>query len=98
VSGVPVRVCARCGHGVFPERSLCPRCGAGEWALREIARGRVEEETTVLRAPVPLDGPVRLALVRLADGPLVIARLERDAARGDEVEVTYQDGVPIVRI
>ena len=78
-----IQRCERCGTNAFPDRLWCPGCRAGE--LRHIAAGpgRVEEETTLRRAPEP----VRLGTVRLDAGPLVIARLSRLARTGTQVHL-----------
>ena len=51
--------------------------------------GRVEEETTLLRPPstAPADEPVRLGTVRLASGPLIIARLATGVGPGTRVRL-----------
>lgn len=65
--------CTACGVHLFPERLRCPRCGAWEFEAVAAGPGRVEERTTLRR------GGVRLGSVRLASGPVVIARLGEDA-------------------
>jgi uncharacterized OB-fold protein len=51
--------------------------------------GRVEEETTLRRAPAgAVDGdPVRLGTVRLDSGPLVIVRLAAEVGAGTKVRL-----------
>ena len=90
-------VCARCGYAAFPERLLCPRCGARWWQSREAREGIVEATTALRRAPGrDHDPPVALALVRLAEGPLVVVRLEREAGRGEAVALSLDSsGAPI---
>jgi uncharacterized OB-fold protein len=65
--------CAGCGLHVFPERLRCFRCGAREFQAVAAGPGRVEERTALRRRGV------RLGSVRLASGPVVIARLGEDA-------------------
>jgi hypothetical protein len=70
---------------MFPDRLWCPGCGGGELRHGPAGTGRVEQETG-LRRP-PQDEPVRLGTVRLDSGPLVIARLSRDARAGMQVRL-----------
>ena len=55
----------------------------------------MEETTIVRRAPGGLRRPVLLGSVRLAAGPLVIARLEEGAETGARVRVWMDGGVPV---
>lgn len=96
--GVPVSVCAACGHMVFPARLLCPRCGGGEWENRELVEAVVEDATVVRRAPGgPPPAPVLLGTVRLEGGLLVVARFEPGVEEGASVRLEYRDGVPVAR-
>ena len=90
-------VCAACGYAAFPERLLCPRCGGRRWQPREARAASVELTTTLRRGPGrDYDPPVALALVRLADGPLVVARLARAAGSGDAVDLSLDpSGAPV---
>jgi uncharacterized OB-fold protein len=98
VSGVPVSMCSACGLAVFPARLRCPRCGGSEWATTEVVEGVVEDATAVRRAPGgPLPAPVQVGAVRVAGGPLVLARLEPGTAAGASVRLEYRDGVPVAR-
>jgi uncharacterized protein len=94
--GLPVAVCSRCGHAVFPERLLCPTCGGADWRTKEIRRGVVEESTLVRRAPGgPLPERAALGTVQLDGGPVVVARLEPSLRPGASVRLEYRDGVPV---
>jgi uncharacterized protein len=98
VSGLPVSICSACGHAVFPARLLCPRCGGSGWTSKEVVEGAVEDATVVRRAPGgPLPAPVQLGAVRVADGPVVLARLEPGTAAGVSVLLEYRDGIPVAR-
>jgi uncharacterized OB-fold protein len=57
--------CRSCGKVVFPPRSLCPRCGASDWAERLAEQGVVEAVTW--------RGERQLVSVRTAAGPVVTA-------------------------
>ncbi|MCW3016268.1 MAG: hypothetical protein JWO02_3360 [Solirubrobacterales bacterium] len=87
-AGFQIAACARCAHAVWPPRSLCPVCGSPDWTTVGAADG-VAEERTETTAP---DGTaVCLASVRLAAGPVVIARVT-DAAPGDPVHLALEAG------
>jgi uncharacterized protein len=96
VSGVPVSVCSACGHGVFPARLLCSRCGAAEWESREVEEGVVEDATLVRRAPGgELAVAVPLGTVRVEGGVRVLARIDLGLVPGASVRLEYRDGIPI---
>jgi uncharacterized OB-fold protein len=82
-------VCGRCGRAVFPQRLLCPDCGACVW-------GETEVETGVIEA-IADRGDVRLATVRTALGPLAIVRVEGDPQEGGEVSLDEDGEVPVAR-
>jgi hypothetical protein len=90
LNGLPIPVCTRCGHAVFPARALCPRCGARDWRVEPAATG-VVEETTTRRA----GGSV--ASVRTELGPVVVARSPDDAPPGAVVALSLDGGAPVVR-
>jgi uncharacterized protein len=93
-----VAVCSTCGQRVFPERLLCPRCGANDWRSEEVSEGVVEETTLLRRAPGgPPAEPVPLGTVRLEGGVLVVARLEATMRPGASVRLEYRDGVPVAQ-
>ena len=80
-------VCNACGRAVFPERLLCPQCGAREWRREPVASGVLEAAAE--------RGEVRVGAVRTPLGPLAIARLVSDAKPGDEVPLSADDEVPV---
>ncbi len=84
-----IQSCERCGTNAFPDRLWCPGCGAAELRHAPAGPGNVEQETGLRRPPpkAPQDEPVRLGTVRLQAGPLVIARLSRDARAGAHVRL-----------
>jgi hypothetical protein len=79
-----VQACGACGHLRWPPRPVCPRCGATGFEARAAGRGVVEEVTRV--------GEVVLASVRVEAGPVVIARLTRDAVAGVPVALRWSGG------
>ncbi len=71
-------VCDRCGRKSFPPRELCPECHAPTPCRYQFSgRGEVYSYSTVFQGP---DGfadstPYIVALVKLDEGPLVVAQL-----------------------
>ncbi len=90
-----IQKCRSCEQHQFYPRALCASCGAGEldW-VRAAGRGRVESYT-VVRLPVSKayapEVPFVIALVRLEEGPVMMASLV-DAEVG-EVAVGMEVGV-----
>ena len=85
-----------CGHRAFPVRLLCPSCGGGDSRREWVETGTVEEVTLLRRsAGRAYDEPIRLGCVRLADGPRVVARLERGLQPGSAARVDLKDGAPL---
>jgi uncharacterized OB-fold protein len=70
--------CAGCGEITFPPRDVCPRCGSTEIQPRRLSgRGEIYSYSTVFHGPNGFAEyvPYLVALVRLAEGPLVAAQL-----------------------
>jgi uncharacterized OB-fold protein len=71
-------VCEACGAAHLYPRARCPRCG-GACAWKEASgRAALASWSVVHRAPSPefgADVPYVVALVRLAEGPQMMARL-----------------------
>jgi len=88
--------CVSCAAYQHPPRAVCINCSATE-QLQQVdlsGRGRVDTFTVVHRSPRPeLDVPYTIARVRLAEGPIVLTRLEGATAWaiGDAVEVAWAD-------
>jgi uncharacterized OB-fold protein len=91
VSAFRVQVCDRCGHAVFPARTLCPRCGSREWHEEEAAGGVAQQVTT------HRDGG-RIASVASERGPIVIARAGEGVAAGSSVALELDGGAPVARL
>jgi uncharacterized OB-fold protein len=85
---VEVPVCGACGHAVFPPRALCPLCAAAEWNIELAETGTIEELTE-------RDALV-IAAVRLALGPVMIARADPGMQPGDAGVVRLEAGAVIV--
>jgi uncharacterized protein len=85
-------VCPHCDAKIFPPRDVCPYCG-GE-ARNEYAfsgRGEVYSYTVLYDAPAGYEAniPYTVALVKLAEGPMITAQLT------DLGETPVQIGMPV---
>ncbi|GGO66611.1 Zn-ribbon domain-containing OB-fold protein [Nonomuraea cavernae] len=92
-----VQTCVRCAGAQHPPRALCVHCGhdALGWSGSS-GLGVVDSFTVVHRAPRPeLEVPYVIARVRLAEGVILLTRLEgRDPgawAIDDPVRATWVD-------
>ena len=88
---LPIPVCAACGEATFPGLFLCPSCAATTWRYEPVEHGVLEGSAVNAR-----DG-VHVGLVRVALGPLVVARVEGAAQAGDEVALDADGLVPVAR-
>lgn len=95
-----VQSCTDCGAVQHPPKALCTGCGSMEHLTQVAASGSgtVDSFTVVHRAPRPgLAAPYTVARVRLAEGPVVLSRLEPAVPGesgwviGDAVEVDWVD-------
>jgi hypothetical protein len=92
-----IQRCAACGHHQHYPRNICTACGAlGPAFVPSEGRGTVYSHTTVHRAPHPaFTPPYVVALVRLAEGPVLLTNLtgvEPDAVRCDmPVRLVWED-------
>jgi hypothetical protein len=71
-------VCEACGSRLFPPRDVCPACAApAKTPYTFSGRGEVYSYATVYHAPAGFEefAPYVVALVRLAEGPLIAAQL-----------------------
>ena len=71
-------VCPQCGAKLFPPRDVCPECaGPAKEPFSFSGRGEVYSFSTVYQPPEGYEtyAPYTVALVRLAEGPLVTAQL-----------------------
>ncbi|MGH2874344.1 MAG: Zn-ribbon domain-containing OB-fold protein [Solirubrobacteraceae bacterium] len=85
--------CEACGAGLFPERLRCARCGGLRLVAAAAGPGAVEQETVLPRSPDRQQpGPIRLGSVRLAAGPVVIARLGEGVRAGAGVRLSRDAG------
>ena len=85
-------VCPHCDAKLFPPRDICTECGQDaktEYAFS--GRGEVYSYTTIYDAPAGYEAsvPYTVALVKLAEGPVITAQLTDLGA--DEVKI----GMPV---
>ncbi|HZW03199.1 MAG TPA: Zn-ribbon domain-containing OB-fold protein [Anaerolineaceae bacterium] len=91
--GLVGEVCPHCEAKIFPPRDVCPECGGEAKTQYQFSgRGEVYSFTTMQDAPIGFDdqAPYTVALVKLAEGPMVTAQLT-DLGEGDKVEI----GMPV---
>jgi hypothetical protein len=85
-------VCPHCDQKIFPPRDVCPTCSAeAKQPFQFSGRGEVYSHTVVHKPPEGYEeaAPYTVALVKLAEGPLLTAQLT-DVAN-NEVEI----GMPV---
>jgi scaffold protein (connect acetoacetyl-CoA thiolase and HMG-CoA synthase) len=71
-------VCNECGNTIFPPRDVCPFCAEQKQSWTNLSgRGEVYSYTTMYSAPTAFEEytPYTVALVRLAEGPLITGQL-----------------------
>ena len=76
--GLVGEVCEHCDAKVFPPRDICPTCGEEAKTLYTFSGiGEVYSYTTVFDPPAGFEenAPFTVAMVKLAEGPLVTAQL-----------------------
>jgi uncharacterized OB-fold protein len=87
-----IQRCDRCGTALFPDRLRCPGCGECSFTRIPAGPGVVEQQTT-LRHASGIEDEIRLGSVRLAAGPVAIARLDDRTPAGAVVQlVVDSDG------
>ncbi len=87
-------VCPNCGEKIFPPRDVCPACDKeAKTPYTFSGKGEVYSYSTIYSAPEGFEkyAPYTVALVRLAEGPMVTAQLTdvdaRDVKVGMPVEM-----------
>jgi uncharacterized OB-fold protein len=71
-------VCPHCDAKIFPPRDICPECGKdAKTTFAFSGRGEVYSYTTIYDAPAGFEAnaPYTVALVKLAEGPIITAQL-----------------------
>jgi uncharacterized OB-fold protein len=93
--GLSVHRCKGCEAIFFPQRFLCPECGADRWTEEEAFEGVVEETTLVLHARGRPDWTPRpIGTVRLAGELSIVAGLEQEFPEGTRVKLFTKNGAP----
>jgi hypothetical protein len=78
-------VCLACGETIFPPRDVCPHCAEQKQAWTHLSgQGEVYSFSTMYSAPAGFEeyAPYTMALVKLAEGPMITAQLT-DVDAGD---------------
>jgi len=78
-------VCVECKKTIFPPRDVCPHCAQQKQTWTTLSgRGEIYSYTTMHNAPAGFEeyAPYTVALVKLAEGPMVTAQLT-DVDAGD---------------
>ncbi|MEB4209777.1 Zn-ribbon domain-containing OB-fold protein [Mycobacterium sp. 94-17] len=91
-----LRCCGECGRIQHPPTPLCPKCGCGQWRLRESAGTGTVLSWIVSKGPDATDDDGRIvAVIDLPEGVRIVSNLvEIDAAEvavGLDVQVTFAD-------
>mgnify|MGYP003572146225 FL=1 len=76
--GLVGEVCPHCDEKIFPPRDVCPECGGeAKTEFNFSGRGEVYSYTKVFDAPAGYEdvAPYMVAMVKLAEGPMVTAQL-----------------------
>jgi len=70
--------CPVCGVAIFPPRDVCPDCSAEAKTPYQLSgKGTIYSYTVLTEAPAGFEeqAPYVLALIKLAEGPLITAQL-----------------------
>ncbi|MCC7355451.1 MAG: Zn-ribbon domain-containing OB-fold protein [Anaerolineae bacterium] len=88
-------ICEECGTKIFPPRDVCPECvKPARTPYTFSGKGEVYSYTTLYDAPAGFQqfAPYTVALVKLAEGPLITAQLTdvdpEEVSIGMPVEMT----------
>lgn len=74
--GLVGEVCPHCDAKIFPPRDVCPNCaGESKTPFKFSGKGEVYSFTKVYDAPEGFVGPYIVALIRLAEGPMISAQI-----------------------
>jgi uncharacterized OB-fold protein len=71
-------VCPHCDAKIFPPRDVCPACGGeAKTSFQFSGKGEVYSYSTIYEAPggYEANAPYTVALVKLAEGPVITAQL-----------------------
>jgi uncharacterized OB-fold protein len=91
--GLVGEVCPHCEAKIFPPRDVCPECGEeAKTPFQFSGKGEVYSYTTMMSGPTGFDeyAPYVVALIRLAEGPMLTAQLT-DLDSAQDVQI----GMPV---
>jgi hypothetical protein len=81
-------VCEHCGNKIFPPRDICPQCEApAKTPYTFSGKGTVYSYTTIYHPPDGFEefAPYNVALIKLAEGPMLTAQLTDVEAEDIEI-------------
>lgn len=87
-------VCPHCDTKIFPPRDICPSCGdEAKEPFTFSGKGEIYSSTVIYEAPSGYERnvPYQVALVKLAEGPMVTAQLTDLPDPTESVEI----GTPV---
>jgi uncharacterized OB-fold protein len=84
-----ISVCDDCGKALFPPRLLCPRCGSPAFHEAPVHEGTLED--------LGDRGGVVVGMVRVSQGPILIARVLGQPRRGQVVSLDRDGDIPVAR-
>lgn len=92
--GIRLYKCRDCHHVFYFEREFCPSCGAEEPSpFLSNGVGVIEAKSIVRRAPdeaLRAHAPYAIAMIRLDEGPLIMAQAELSGEVGDMVTSSFK--------
>lgn len=88
-----VQRCRSCGHAQLYPRSSCTSCYGTDLTWQPASgRGVIYSHTMVHRAPHPaFTPPYVVALIRLEEGPMVMANVDGDVRCDQPVRAMWED-------
>lgn len=93
---IEMQRCEACGVLAYYPTYICPECGSDRLAWTALSgAGNIYSFTVATRAGFETDGPLVVALIELAEGPVMMSNIVTDAPErlgiGDPVSIAYLD-------
>ena len=83
--------CTNCNGLLFPARKYCTECGSSKMEKQGFSGlGRVESFTKIYAAPTGFRAPYVVAIVKLDEGPNIVAQLTDETAIGSKVSAVFR--------
>ncbi len=91
--------CTDCGQIIFPPRVLCPDCGSSKTEKYPLSgKGKIYTYTVIARGGGPsefddqqnMTGAYVVAIVKLAEGPLLVAQLTDCEAKPENFHIDME--------